>query len=325
MLERTGDVELSAIVPVGKRQADAAALYREYKTSLDASGRRYELIYVLDGPREKYAAGLRELLAQGEQFAVIGLAREFGEATALMAGFGRAAGRIIITLPAYYQIEPSEIATLCRATAEADLVVARRSPRVGGLFERMRRGSFHELLRWVTRLDFHDLGCSARAFDRRVLEEIHLYGDQHRFLPLLADRFGFKVREVVVKQSPRDRFAGRYPLRDYLRGLLDIITIFFLVRFTKKPLRFFGVLGALIGAIGALAVTWVVVERLVFHQPLAERPALLLASLATVLGLQLFALGLLGELIIFTHGRATKDYQIESVIQFGQGRKQNGD
>ena len=165
-------------------------------------------------------------------------------------------------------------------------------------------------------LKFHDLGCGARAFDRRVLEEIQLYGDQHRFLAVLADRQGFRVREVDVQQSPKDRYTGVYEPREYTRSLLDIFTVFFLVRFTKKPLRFFGMVGVTTFVVGALLVAWLVIERLFFGQPLAERPALLLSSLLVVLGLQLFALGLLGELIIFTHARAIKDYQVERVIQF---------
>jgi len=180
----------------------------------------------------------------------------------------------------------------------------------------LRRAVFHGLLAAVTKLQFQDLGCGARAFDRRVLEEIQLYGDQDRFLAVLADRQGFRVREVEVKQSPRDRFAGSYEPRVYARALLDIFTVFFLVRFTKKPLRFFGMVGAVTFAIGALAVTILVIDRLVFDHGLTERPALLLASLLVVLGMQLFALGLLGEMMIFTHARTIKDYQIERVIQF---------
>ena len=113
----------------------------------------------------------------------------------------------------------------------------------GGPFERLRRGVFHGLLATVTGLQFSDLGCGARAFDRRVLEEIQLYGDQHRFLPVLADRQGFRVSEIDVRQSPKDRFEGFYEPRVYARGFLDIFTVFFLVRFTKKPLRFFGMIG----------------------------------------------------------------------------------
>ena len=316
MVERNFDVELSVIVPVGRRHADPATLHAEYKAGLDTLGQRYELIFVLDGPREKFAAGLRTLLDGGHRFTVISLSRSFGEATALMAGFEHASGQVIVTLPAYHQIEAGEVTKLVAGLDSADVVIGRRWPRVGGPFERMRRAAFHGLLGWVTRLKFHDLGCGARAMDRRVLEEIQLYGDQHRFLAVLADRQGFRVREVDVQQSPKDRFTGVYEPREYTRGLLDIFTVFFLVRFTKKPLRFFGMVGVTTFAVGALAVTWLVIERLFFGQALAERPALLLASLLVVLGLQLFALGLLGELLIFTHARTIKDYQIERVIQF---------
>jgi hypothetical protein len=134
---------------------------------------------------------------------------------------------------------------------------------------------------------------------------------------VLADRQGFRVVEVNVRQSPKDRFEGSYQPREYTRVLLDLFTVFFLVRFTKKPLRFFGMVGVTTFAIGALAVAWVVIEKLFFGQALGDRPALLLASLLVVLGLQLLALGLLGELMIFTHAKGLKDYQVERVIQFG--------
>ena len=316
MTDRTPGVELSVIVPVSSRHANAAELYAEYKAGLDALGQTYEIIFVLDGPREAFAAGLKQLLSSGQRFTVIGLTREFGEATAIMAGFEHACGETIVTLPGYHQVDGTEIARLIDALGVNDLAIGRRWPRAGGPFERFRRWVFHGLLAWVTNLQFNDLGCGARAFRRRVLEEIQLYGDQHRFLAVLADRQGFRVREVDLRQSPKDRHKGVYSPRDYTRGFLDIFTVFFLVRFTKKPLRFFGMVGVTTFAVGALLVAWLVIERLIFDQPLAERPALLLSSLLVVLGLQLFALGLLGELIIFTHARAIKDYQVDKVIQF---------
>ncbi|MDP9140870.1 MAG: glycosyltransferase [Pseudomonadota bacterium] len=303
-------------MPVGGRFSGASRLYAEYKAGLDALGQSYELIFVLDGPREKFADGLRSLLDEGRRFTVLSLSRQFGEATALMAGFEHAHGRLIITLPAYHQIESADIIKLVEALDSSDVAIGRRWPRAGGPFGRFRRSLFHGLLAWVTRLRFHDLGCGARAFDRRVLEEIQLYGDQHRFLAVLADRQGFRVQEVDVRQSPKDHFEGIYQPREYTRGLLDIFTVFFLVRFTKKPLQFFGMVGITIFAVGALLVTWLVIERVFFGQALADRPALLLSSLMLVLGLQLFALGLLGELMIFTHARSLKDYQVQSVIEF---------
>lgn len=311
-------VSLSVIVPVGARQADAAGLHAEYAHGLRATGRSYELIYVLDGPQREFAAGLERLRAEGERFTVIALTRPFGEATALMAGFARATARTIVTLPAYRQIDPAGIATLVAAADGCDLVLARRWPRAGGPLERLRRGAFHALLARVTQLRFSDVACGARAFRREVLEEIQLYGDQHRFLPYLADRHGFRAREVDVPQSPGDRHAGRYAPQEYVRGFLDIFTVFFLVRFTKKPLRFFGMVGVSTFAAGGLWLSALIVQRQLMDQGLADRPALLMASLLIVLGLQIFAIGLLGELVIFTHARQLKDYHVAEVIQYSK-------
>jgi glycosyltransferase involved in cell wall biosynthesis len=306
-------VEISVIIPVGDRHAEAEQLYGEYRAGLDAIGRSFEIIFVLDGPHENFAGGLRRLADRRQRFTVVSLTRNFGEATALMAGLEYASGRVIMTLPAYHQIDASELPRLSHALETCDLVITRRWPRAGGLFERIRRNAFHGLLAWVTGLRYRDLGCSARAGDRRLFNEIQLYGDQHRFLPVLADRQGFRVREIDVRQSPRDRHASVYKPRVYARGFLDIFTVFFLVRFTKKPLRFFGMIGVSLFAVGALLVAWIVSERLFFGQELAQRPALLLSTLLVVLGLQLFALGLLGELIIFTHAKEIRDYQIDAV------------
>lgn len=179
-----------------------------------------------------------------------------------------------------------------------------------------RRAIFHALVSRMTDMKVSDLGCGARAMRRQVLEEITLYGDQHRFIPMLADRQGFRVREIDVKQSPLDHFEGTYGAPEYARRVLDLFTVFFLVRFTKKPLRLFGMVGAITLAAGLLVTLVLVVQRLFFEQSLADRPALLLSSLLIVLGLQIFALGLLGELLIFTHARNVKDYQIERVIEF---------
>ena len=174
-------VAISAIVTVGARQADAAELYAEYKAGLDALDQEYELIFVLDGPRPRFAATLRELLVRGEEFTVVSLTREFGDSTALMAGFEQASGQTIVTLPAYHQVDPGEIAKLVEATESNDVAIGWRWPRAGGIFERVRRNAFHGLVGMFTKLNYQDLGCNARAFNRRVLEEIRLYGDQHPY------------------------------------------------------------------------------------------------------------------------------------------------
>jgi glycosyltransferase involved in cell wall biosynthesis len=244
------------------------------------------------------------------------LTRYFGEATALMIGFEHASGDVIVTLPAYLQVEGREIAKLVAALGSADIAVGCREPRASSWFQGLRRRAFHGLLRFVTGLHFRDLGCTVRALRRQILEEIRLYGDQERFLPVLAERHGFRVTEVAVHQSKHDRRQEAYPARSYTRGFLDIFSVFFLVRFTKRPLRFFGMIGVATLSVGVLELLYLVFDRLYFRTPLADRPALLLASLLIVLGVQIFALGLLGELIIFTHAGGSKDYQVDRVIHY---------
>jgi glycosyltransferase involved in cell wall biosynthesis len=316
MISRNTPVELSAIIPVGPRHADAPEIYADYVKGLQATGLPYEVIFVLDGPCPLFSAGLEELARNGHEFTVVRLSRLFGESTALMAGFEQARGDVIITLPAYFQIEGEDIGKLVAALDSTDVAMGRRFPRAGGALEMVRRSAFHGLIDWVTGQRYSDLGCGARALRRRVLTEISLYGDQHYFLALLADRQGFRVKEVDVRQSPKDRFTGRYRSREYAHRVLDIFTVFFLVRFTKKPLRFFGMIGASTFGVGAAVVLYLIIDKLIFHHALADRPALLLSSLLVVLGLQVFALGLLGELIIFTHAKGIKDYQVAEVIQY---------
>ncbi|HWG75613.1 MAG TPA: glycosyltransferase [Steroidobacteraceae bacterium] len=311
---QSGPMRISVIVPVGARQSEAELLYSEYQRPLVRRGATFEFIFVLDGPHPTFEAALERLAARGERFTVVTLTRSFGEATALMVGFEHAAGDLILTLPAYAQINAEEINPLLDKLGEADLVVSYRHPRRGSWAETLRRRMFHGLLGLVTHVRFNDLGCNARAMRRKVLEEIPLYGEQQRFLPVLADRQGFRVRELAVRQCAQD--VRRDRTQSYARGILDIFNVFFLVRFTKKPLRFFGMIGVALCSLGALALLYLVFERLALDRSLADRPALMLASLFIVLGVQVFALGLLGELIIFAHAGGIKDYQVDRVIHF---------
>ena len=307
-------IDLSVIIPVGNRVDDLEDLHRSYVRGLDALNLPYEIVYVIDGPRQAERA---TLVRGGVKAKIVQLNRAFGEASALMAGFAHCRGAKILTLPAYFQIEAEDIRTIVAAGESVDFVVACRSPRRGGWFERVRRQGFHKLLQFVTGSVFHDLGCSARLFDRRVLEEVTVYGDQHRLLPLLAANQGFSVREVEVRQSPRDEFRGSYRVRDYVHRALDLFTVFFLVRFTKKPLRFFGMIGSALVGLAVIVLAVLLFQRLLFNEPLADRPALLLTSLILVVGVQIFALGLLGELIIFTHARDLREYKVAEIVDVG--------
>jgi len=304
----------TAVIPVGQRVDDLVPLIGEYNAALASTGAAYEIIVVLDGQRDQWRDKLAEQARDIEQLRIIELSREFGESSALAAGFDSARSDMIITLPAYYQIDPQEIVRLIDASRDGDDMLIAVRPRSGASFDKIRRRAFHALFRFTSGMSFRDLGCGVRLLKREVAEEIPLYGDQHRFLPALARRRGFRVREVSLKQSAQDLFLGHYRIREYLHRFLDILTVFFLVRFTKKPLRFFGTVGFLAASLGGVMTAVLVVQRLFFDMPLADRPALLLGSLMLVLGVQTFALGLIGELVIFTHARNMKEYTIRNVF-----------
>ena len=306
-------VEISVVIPVGPRRDDVAVLVGEYAEGLRAAGVSFEIIVVLGGDCGGVAGQLAAMADAQDWLRLIELSRDFGESSALTAGFDAARGRSILTLPAYYQVVPAELPKLV-AAGEADMAIAVRWPRAGSAFEGWRRNFFHGLLNFITGQRYRDLGCGVRLMKREVAEEIPLYGERHRFLPTLAKSRGFEVREVEVAQSPQDDFRGRYRVREYLHRLLDILTLFFLVRFIKKPLRFFGTIGFIVGALGVLFLAVLIVQRLFFGVGLADRPALLLSSLMVVLGVQIFALGLIGELIIFTHARDMKEYAVRRIV-----------
>lgn len=305
--------ELSVIIPVTERYDPIPELYQEYKQGVEASGKTYEFIYVIDGEQPETLNALKQL-QQTEQLTIITLAKKFGESTALSAAFEKISGEHILTLPAYQQIESAEIPKLISSLDECDMVLARRWPRRDSFINRMQNKLFNSLLRLSTDLNIHDAGCSARAFKRNVIEEIQLYGDLHRFFPVMAHRQGFRVIELEVKQSERDIHQRLYSPGLYLRRLLDLLTIFFLIKFTKKPLRFFGLVGTTLFGLGIISSLYLIGERLLLDVSLADRPALFISSLLIVLGVQVIAIGLIGEIIIFTHAKDLKEYKIDKII-----------
>jgi hypothetical protein len=201
--------------------------------------------------------------------------------------------------------------------ADADLVTVRRDPRCDSSLRRAQSYVFESVLKSFGGSRFRDPGCTVHALKRTVLEETALYGEQHGFLPLLAANVGFKVLEVDVPQARADAVRRVQRPRGYLHRLVDILSVFFLTRFTRRPLRFFGPVGATCTVVGLLGLAVVVVQRLFFDLPLAERPALILSSLLIAVGLQVLAIGLIGELIVFINARSMRQYRVREIIESG--------
>ena len=316
-MQSTNEVTLSVIIPITERYDDLRKLYLQYVEALAASNYSYELIFVLDGVNLAALEILKELKSEFPQVEVITTNRRVGEATALAIGFERALGSTILTLAPFLQTEPTEISRVLQEfrDGEYDLVISRREPRIDSVLNRLQSWVFHRLTRILTKLRYHDIGCRLHVMRREVVEEVRLYGDLHQFLPFLAYQRGFRVAEVPVRQSETDkkRRAGHPGI--WLKRLLDLFTLFFLFKFTKRPLRFFGLIGSgLIGAGGLIAVVTVALQ-LVGHEIIAGRPFLILGMLLMVLGVQLFSIGLLGEIIVFTHARKSKDYTVSRILE----------
>jgi glycosyltransferase involved in cell wall biosynthesis len=304
------------VIPISERHDDLRELYFQYARELSKTGFTHEFIFVLDGPDHDALQTLKSLKEEHPgEVVVVTLSRWFGEATALSVGFDKARGEVILTLPSYFQVAPHEVHRIFKKLAEddQDLVVAWRYPRIDSRFNRVQSRLFHWLVRLLTGARYHDVSCGVRLMRRKVAEEIHLYGDLHRFLPVSAYQRGFHVSELPVQQSPQDARLRVYGPGVYLRRLLDILTFFFLFRFTKKPLRFFGLIGSGIFGAGTVITVYIGAERLLGTTP-AARPLLILGVLLMVFGIQLFSTGLLGEIIIFTHARDVKEYHVEEIV-----------
>jgi glycosyltransferase involved in cell wall biosynthesis len=300
---------ISVIVPVVERADDLLAVYRAFAKELEARPEDHEFLFVFDG-RFTPPPELVALAAENRRIRLLRFARPFGETAALRLGIEKSGGDLLVTLPAYFQVQPEGIRRLLDAAdGGADMVVASRSPRLDSWLNRAQSRLFHSIVAGVSDQRFHDMACGVRVMRRSVAEALPLYGDLHRFIPALALREGFRVEEVSVPQHPGDARTRVYRPGVYLRRLLDIAAFFFLAKFTEKPLRFFGLVGALFVGIGA-ALSLVLFIQRIEGQGIANRPALLLAVLFMALGVQLVGLGLVGEIIVHLRAPHRRAYRV---------------
>lgn len=304
---------VSVIVPVVERADNLMAVYHAFARELDARPEDYEFIFIFDGgltpPSEMVA-----LARENQNVRLLRFARSFGETAALRLGIEKSRGDLVLTLPAYFQVQPEGIRLLLEAiSGGADMVVASRSPRLDSWLNRLQSRAFHSILASVSDQRFHDMACGVRAMRRNVAEALPLYGDLHRFIPALALREGFRVEEVSVPQHPGDARTRLYRPGVYLRRLLDIAAFFFLAKFTEKPLRFFGLVGSLFLSAGTILSLVLFIQR-VEGQGIANRPALLLAVLFLALGVQLMGLGLVGEIIVHLRAPHRRAYRVRERV-----------
>ncbi|MCK5450916.1 MAG: glycosyltransferase [Candidatus Omnitrophica bacterium] len=308
--------EVTVVVPISERHDNLENLYHLYSSKLAQIGKTFEFLFIIDGHFPVAQEELQKLKKTGNAIKILKFPRSFGESAALMEGFRSARGAIILTLASYIQVDSEDIPKLFSAYEEGyDLVISRRYPRIDPILNRIQSRLYHYIVNKLTGCAFKDITCGARLIKKNILSEFTLYGDLYRFIPVFAFRKGLKVTEVNVRQKKDDTELRLLRPGAYLRRLLDILTLFFLVKFTRKPLRFFGLIGSTLLVLGAVITSYLGILRLLGQMGLANRPLLLLGIVLMVFGIQLFSVGLVGELILFTHAKELESYRIEEIIE----------
>jgi glycosyltransferase involved in cell wall biosynthesis len=292
---------ISVVVPLLNEEQTLETLYREIAGALEPRDDPFEVVFVDDGSTDGSLSVLTRLHDELPNVVVVHLRRNFGKAAALQAGFLEARGDVVVTIDADLQDDPAEIPKLLAKLEEGfDLVSGWKTRRNDPLARRL----FSRLFNWATAVvsgvRLHDVNCGLKAYRAEVVKGMRIYGELHRFLPVLASYRGFRVAEIPVNHRPRQHGRSRYGPERYLRGFFDLLSVTFMGRYRHRPLHLFGGLGVLMGAAGFIILVYLTTIWF-WGEAIGHRPLLTLGVLLIVVGIQLVSLGLLSELITSQH------------------------
>ncbi len=307
---------ISVVVPVRNEERSVALLHDELDSALEPLGTDWETIFVDDGSTDGTYAALTRLHAKGGNVTIIRLRRNFGKAAALAAGFARARGDVIVTIDGDLQDDPAEIPRLLVKLEEGyDLVSGWKERRRDPLGRRLLSRVFNTVAGWISGVRLHDMNCGLKAYRSEVVRGFRLYGELHRFIPVLAHQRGYRIAEVPVNHRPREHGRSRYGVERYLRGFLDLLTVSFIGRYRHRPLHLFGGLGLALSTAGVGVLTYLTVVKAMGHA-IGGRPLLILGVLLVVVGIQVFSLGLITELITSHHEeRSSERERAEALVE----------
>jgi len=267
----------------------------------------YEIIFIDDGSTDNTRQVIRDLHEKDKCVRLIAFRRNFGKSVALQSGFHNAKGDIIITMDADLQDDPSEINAFIEKIEEGfDVVSGWRRKRRDPLRKRLPSKFFNRITRILSGIKLHDFNCGFKAYRKQVVKSISVYGELHRYIPVLAHRKGFKITEIVVKHQKRKFGKSKYGRKRYLRGFFDSLTVSYLSKYYDKPMHFFGMAGLLFGFVGVGICTYLTVIR-IMGEPIGTRPLLILGVVSIIIGMQLFSIGILGD--ILTHNHFKSQYE----------------
>lgn len=316
--ETPQQVAISIVIPVYNERDSLVPLYERLKPVLDSLEQNYELIFVDDGSRDGSFQVLTTLHSNDHHVRVIRFRRNFGKTPALVAGFAAVRGEIIFTMDADLQDDPAEIPQFLAKLDEGyDLVSGWKYPRHDPITKTLPSFVFNRMVSVTTGVRLHDMNCGFKAYRRELLDDIKLYGELHRFVPVLAHQRGFEVTEVKVQHHPRTFGKSKFGARRFLRGFLDLVMVLFIATYLRTPLRLFGSLGILTTLIGLAIDVYVVLDRFApngSHTPLHDRPLLLLGILLLIFGINFILTGLQSEMIRHFAYRSGDEYSVRQVL-----------
>lgn len=288
---------ITFVIPMYNEEESIQLLYEKILDNvLDVYN--YEMIFVDDGSSDRSSEEVKKIIVKDANVHLIVFRRNFGKAAALQAGFRNSKGDIIITMDADLQDDPCEIHNFINKINEGyDLVSGWKKERHDPLEKRIPSKLFNKVTSHLSGVQLHDFNCGFKAYRREVVESLDVYGELHRYIPVLAYRKGFKITEIAVHHNKREFGKSKYGFERYLRGLFDSITVAFLGKFYDRPMYFFGKIGLLLSALGGIICAYLTVLWFL-GQGIGGRPLLMLGVLCIILGVQMFSIGFLGDMLV---------------------------
>jgi glycosyltransferase involved in cell wall biosynthesis len=313
-------LKYSVVVPFHNEEENVTTLYDRLKAVMEQVNETFELVLVDDGSRDRTYRLLEEIAAVDSRVLVIKLRRNFGQTSALAAGFDHAQGEFILAMDGDLQHDPDEIPNFLSKLEEGyDVVSGWRVQRVDNFFRRIPSRAANKLIAVLSGVDIHDFGTTFKAYRREVIQNIPLYGEMHRFIPALASWYGASICEIPISNPPRTAGKSHYGLSRTFRVFFDLLTIRFLLKYMTRPLHFFGTIGTIGMLTGSGLAVWMLILKLLTHGHMLHRhgPIFVIAGILILAGIQMLGIGLLGELQVrhFHTANHRAPYAIDRVLR----------
>lgn len=303
---------LSIVIPVLDEEGSIPELVDRIRSVCDGAGFSFEVLLIDDGSTDETWDVIMEMHQRDARIAGLRFRRNYGKSAALAVGFERARGRYVITMDGDLQDDPAEIPGLIALLETGyDLVSGWKKKRQDPLSKTVPSRFFNLVTRRIAGIPLHDFNCGLKAYRREVVKSVKVYGELHRYIPLLAKWEGFdRITEKEVQHHPRRHGQTKFGLERFLRGFLDLLSVTFMTRFASRPMHFFGMVGTLAFLGGFVISLWISIDKLFFGHPIGDRPLLLLGVALILVGVQMFTTGLIGQMIVEPRMQRTDTFQI---------------